>query len=76
MREDANGDFIEEGIRKPNMLRFYLAWKLSERWGKPYKRRIAQTGGVLVVGERTKQPKTSYEASTRARQWKAGFRRL
>jgi hypothetical protein len=75
---DANGNYIEEGIRKPNpkMLRFYLEWKLPERWGKRRKRDIAQTGGVLIVGERTKRPKSSYEPSTRARQWKAGFSRL
>jgi hypothetical protein len=75
---DANGNFIEESIRKPDtkMMRFYLAWKLPERWGEPRKRRIARTGGVLIVGDRTKQPKASYDASARAREWKAAFRRI
>jgi hypothetical protein len=75
---DANGNFIEEGIRKPNpkMMRFYLEWKLPERYGKPRKKNIARTGGVLIVGERSKRPKASYEASIRARQWKAVSRKI
>ena len=76
--KDANGQFIEEGDRKPNtkMMLFFLRWMLPERYGKPRKRNIAQTGGVMVIGERTKQPKTNPAASIRARKWKAAFRRV
>jgi hypothetical protein len=76
--KDENGHFIEEGDREPNkkMMLFYLRWMLPERWGKSRKRKIAQTGGVMVVGERTKRPKTNPAASIRARKWKAAFRRV
>jgi hypothetical protein len=57
---DENGDYIEEGVRQPNpkMMEIYLAWMRPERWGKPPKRDISRTGGVLVVGERSARPKT------------------
>jgi hypothetical protein len=76
--KDENGDFIEEGVRRPNlkMMRFYLAWKRPETWGKHPKRDICRTGGVLVVGGRSGKSENSYAGSIRARKWKAISRKV
>ena len=71
--KDENGDFIEDGVRQPNlkMMRFYLAWKRPETYGKHRKSDISRTGGVLVIGERSRKPKDGYAGSIKARQWKS-----
>lgn len=76
--KDENGDFIEEGVRRPNlkMMRFLLEWKRPETWGRYPKRHIPRTGGVLVIGENMEKPDKSYAASIKARQWKSISRKL
>jgi hypothetical protein len=69
---DENGNFVEEVVGPPNpkMIRFLLEWKLPEKWGKYRKIDRPQTGGVLVIGEVTNEPKNDSTASIKARQWK------
>jgi hypothetical protein len=76
--KDENGDFIEEGVRRPNlkMMRFYLAWKRPETWGKRPKSGIPRTGGVLVIGERAGKSENNYAGSIRARKWKSISRKV
>lgn len=76
--KDENGDFIEDGVRRPNtkMMRFLLEWKRPETWGRRAKRDIPRAGGVLVIGERTEKPDNSYTASIKARQWKSLSRKV
>jgi hypothetical protein len=76
--KDENGDFIEEGVRQPNlkMMRFYLAWKRPETWAKRPKSGIPRTGGVLVIGERAGKSENSYAGSIRARKWKSVSRKV
>jgi len=71
--KDESGKYIEEGVRQPNrkMMRFYLAWKRPEIYGKHRKSDISRTGGVLVIGERSQKPKDGYAGSIKARQWKS-----
>ena len=75
---DENGKPIEDGPRRPNskMLRFYLEWKLPEKYGKRRKRDIPQSGGVLVIGGPTKKPEINNAASIKARNWKSVSRKL
>ena len=75
---DENGDFIEEGVRQPNikMMRVYLAWKRPDTWGKHPKRDNFRTGGVLVVGGRSAKSENSYAGSIRARKWKSISRKV
>jgi hypothetical protein len=70
---DENGDYIEEGVRQPNikMMLVYLEWKRPDTWGKHPKRDNFRTGGVLVVGGRSAKSENSYAASIRARKWKS-----
>jgi hypothetical protein len=70
---DENGNFIVEAVRRPNfkMIQFLLEWVRLEKWGKHRKNDIPQTGGVLVIGERTEKPDNSCAASIKARQWKS-----
>jgi hypothetical protein len=64
---DEDGNFIEEvvGPQDQKMIRFSLERVLPERYGKNRKSDIPRTGGVLVVGQRTK-----------ARKWKSAARRV
>jgi hypothetical protein len=75
---DADGNFIEEvvGPQDPKMIRFSLERVLPGRYGKNRKSDIPRTGGVLVVGQRTGEPKgkNSTAASTKARKWKSAAR--
>ena len=75
---DENGNFIVEAVRRPNfkMIRFLLEWALPEKWGKHRKSDIPRTGGVLVIGERTKEPENSCAATIKARQWKSRSREI
>jgi hypothetical protein len=70
---DENGDYIEEGVRQPNvkMMLVYLAWKRPDTWGKRSKRGNFRTGGVMVVGGRSAKSENSYAGSIRARKWKS-----
>ena len=71
--KDANGDFIEVGVRQPHpkIMKVYLAWMRPETWAKHPKSGISRTGGVLVIGERSGKPKADYAGSIKARQWKS-----
>jgi hypothetical protein len=53
---DENGNFIVEafGPGNPKMQLIWLEMVRPEVWGKRRKRKIARTGGVLVLGERPK----------------------
>jgi hypothetical protein len=75
---DENGNFIVEAVRRPNfkMIRFLLEWVRPEKCGKHRKNDIPQTGGVLVIGERTEKPDNSCAASIKARQWKSRSRTI
>jgi hypothetical protein len=77
---DEDGNFIEEvvGPPDPKMIRFSLERVLPERYGKNRKSDIPRTGGVLVVGQRTGEPKgkNSTAASIKARKWKSAARRV
>jgi hypothetical protein len=75
-RIDENGNFIEEVVGPPNgkMIRFLLALVRPEKWGKYPKIDRPQTGGVLVIGEPTREPQNGSTASIKARQWKKGLR--
>jgi hypothetical protein len=75
---DENGDYIEEGVRQPNIkvMLVYLAWKRPDTWGKHPKRDVFRTGGVLVVGERSGKSENSYVGSIRARKWKSISRKV
>ena len=53
-----------------------LEWALPEKWGKHSKSDIPRTGGVLVIGERTKEPENSCAATIKARQWKSRSREI
>jgi hypothetical protein len=70
---DGNGNMIEEVVGPPNpkMMRFFLAWRRSERWAQPQKSNVRRTGGVLIIGERPKDPNKGSVSSVRARQWKS-----
>jgi hypothetical protein len=72
-RFDDNGNMIEEVVGPPNpkMIRFLLAWGQPERWAQSRKSNIRRTGGVLVIGERAKDPTKGCASSVRARQWKS-----
>jgi hypothetical protein len=74
---DENGKPIEDGPRRPNskMLRFYLEWKLPEKYGKRRKRDIPHSGGVLIIGE-PKKPEINNAASIKSREWKSISRKL
>jgi hypothetical protein len=75
---DENGDYIEEGVRQPNikMMLVYLAWKRPDAWGKHPKRDILRTGGVAVVGGRSGKSENSHAGSIRARKWKSISRKV
>lgn len=75
---DENGDYIEEGVRQPNikMMLVYLAWKRPDTWGKHPKRDVFRTGAVLVVGECSGKSENSYVGSIRARKWKSISRKV
>jgi hypothetical protein len=73
-----NGNFIVEafGPGNPKMQLIWLEMVRPEVWGKRRKRKIARTGGVLVLGERPKRSANSYAASIRARKWKSISRKV
>jgi hypothetical protein len=75
---DENGNFIVEGFGPGNkkMQLIWLAMERPEVWGKRRKRKIARTGGVLVLGERPKRSASSYAASIKARKWKSMSRKV
>jgi hypothetical protein len=75
---DQNGNFIEETTGQPNlkMIRFCLEWMRPEKWGKHPKSDITETGGVLVIGERTQESEDCYAASIKARKWKSVSRNV
>jgi hypothetical protein len=76
---DEDGNFIEEvvGPLDPKMIRFCLEQVLLE-YGKNRKSDIPRTGGVLVVGQGTGEPKgkNSTAASVKARKWKSAARKV
>ena len=73
---DENGDYIEEAVRRPNlkMMRFYLAWKRPDTWGKhPKKRDSLRTGGVLVVGGRSAKSENSLRRKHQSQEVEVDF---
>ena len=68
-----DGKLIEEVVGPPNgrMIRFYLERFRPDKWGKNPKIDRPQSGGVLVIGDATKQPQTCPPASIGARRWKS-----
>ena len=65
-------------VRRPNgkMIRFLLARKFPEKYGKHPKVDVPQQGGIVLIGAPKKPKKTCAAASIKARQWKALSRRL
>ena len=79
--KDRNGNFIMRpgGPPNPKMLRFYLAWRFPEKYGKYRKVETPQTGGVLVIGMPEKpdnKPKPNTAASAKTREWKSIARKI
>ena len=80
--KDRNGNFIMKpsGPPNPKMLRFYLQWRIPERYGKHRKIEAPQTGGgVIVIGmpeTPDNKPTPSTAASAKTRDWKAMARRF
>ena len=70
---DGDGKMIKEVVGPPNpkMIRFLLEWGRPEKWGKRRNSNIPRTGGVLVIGERPKDPNKGWASSVRARRWKS-----
>ena len=76
---DKNGNPVPQTIRKWDMKA--ALWVLErfrpEVWGKNRKIDVPhQGGGVLVIGEVTKQLENSSAASIKARKWKSGLRMI
>jgi hypothetical protein len=65
-------------VRRPNgkMIRFLLARKFPEKYGKHPKVDVPQQGGIVLIGAPKKPKKTCAPASVKARQWKALSRRV
>jgi hypothetical protein len=78
LKTDEDGNLIEEVVGPPNgkMIRFFLELVRPEVWGKYRKIDHPQTGGVLVLGDSTKQPATCPSASINVRQWKSGWNKV
>jgi hypothetical protein len=78
LKTDEDGELIEEVVGPPNgkMIRFFLELVRPEVWGKYRKIDHPQTGGVLVLGDSTKQPATCPSASIKVRQWKSGWNKV
>jgi hypothetical protein len=76
--KNENGNFIPEAFCAPNpkMIRFLLAWKRPEKWGKHRNIDVPQKCGVVIIGDVTKKPENSSAASIKARQWKSRSRRI
>jgi hypothetical protein len=75
---DEDGNFIEEA-RAPGsdkMLKFLLRILRPEQWAKSRNRRSVTSGGVLMIGERTRGSEKGCTASIKARQWKSAMRKI
>jgi hypothetical protein len=73
---DENGNPIPETVHKEDTKAQLSVLKRRRRntWDKHPKRDAPREGGVLVLGEVTKQPEYNTDKSVRARKWKADSR--
>jgi hypothetical protein len=73
-----DGELIEETVAPPNgtMIRFYFDELERPDWQNNPTIDPPQIGGVLVIGDATKQPQTCPPASIRARRWKSRWKKV
>ena len=76
--KDENGKPVPETVHKEDTKAQLHVLKecRPDTWGKRRKIDAPREGGVLVIGDVTKKPKSNTDKSVRARKWKADSRRI